>query len=510
MVQMEHSQPINPTITIIEELQARYEGMGSFKGYVKYVRSNYIWSNFTNTLCDEIDKFIASVLAGNRPILILNAPPRHGKSEIASRLLPAYLMGRFPNWSIVGASYVQTVADKLARDVKMFIKSEAHNRLFPYDKNIPRTFSLVDRVNNFSSPNTSDGKGGYYCCGIGGPLTSLGWDIGVIDDPTKDAQDALSETKRERANDWYESVFLTRRTPISGQLVIATCWGELDIVNTIAEKYKDYPHLTHLRFPAINLPDESGYNPSLPEGALVPERYSLEMMQETKKIITATHGTYWWDAMYQAAPTPRGGAIFKKDYVQYYRPYDLPNRLHNITHSWDMTFKRSKNSDWVVGQVWCKVGQANYLICQFREKVGFTDSAKAVKTLWKKYPRGKVLIEEAANGNAIKEAVQKFIPHVKMIPPKDFGDKAARAHAVTPVWESGNVFLPHPDDQPWVKEFVRRVLIFDGSEGGVDDEIDAMTQALRELNPYLGGFIWEESSVKGLYDALIAQKLGVN
>src|ERR1700757_4008203 len=100
------------------ELLAIKRGRKSLHEYIKYTKADYKPSLFSETVCAALDKFIEDVQAGKRPILILQAPPQHGKSEIVSRKLPAYILGRFPNWRIGTASYSSELASAMGQDVR--------------------------------------------------------------------------------------------------------------------------------------------------------------------------------------------------------------------------------------------------------------------------------------------------------------------------------------------------------------------------------------------------------
>jgi predicted phage terminase large subunit-like protein len=263
---------------------------------------------------------------------------------------------------------------------------------------------------------------------------------------------------------------------------MATSWAEDDLPGRIAEKYKGDKRLTHLRFPAINLPDEVGYDPALPEGALVPDFKSLEFLYEQKQGMS----DYWWSAQYQQRPKAAGGNVFKDFWIQYWEsagPRALPKKLDKVIISWDCTFKDTDGTDYVVGQVWGKAGANSYLLDQVRARMTFSVTVQAVETLRKKWPQCReVLIEDKANGPAVIDVLKAKVPGI--IPIEPDGSKLARAHAVAVYWESLNVYLPHPDLYPWVRPFVSELTAFPA--GAHDDQVDSMTQALRRLYPLYG------------------------
>ena len=453
------------------ELLRRREARRTVVAYIGYTNPKYRASGFSAAVCAALDLFLLDVQAGRRPILILQAPPQHGKSEIVSRKLPAYILGRFPSWRVGGASYSDELANAMAQDVRRNLADDRHKKLFPQPEE-KRRYD-VNRMGEFTAPG---GSGGYLGVGVGAGLTGRPLDIGIIDDPVKNEKEALSPTVKEGHWNWYQSVFTTRLSENSGQIIMATSWAEDDLPGRVMSHFKGDPRLTVLRFPAINMRGEVGYNPQLPEGPLVPELHSLAKLQETKGLLS----DYWWAALYQQNPRPLGGNVFKEDGVRYYLPKDLPAKFDKVLASWDCTFKDTDGTDYVVGQVWGKAGANSYLLAQVRQRMSFTKTVREVVTLREAWPRiREILIEDKANGPAVIDTLKASVPGI--IPIEPDGSKLARAHAVTSYWEAGNVWLPHPDIAPWVKDLVAELTTFPASAN--DDQVDALTQALRRLYP---------------------------
>lgn len=458
-----------------KELLRRRQARKSLGAYISYTNPKYKVSSFSDAVCAAIDKFVDDVEAGKRPVLILQAPPQHGKSEIVSRKLPAYLMGRFPSLRVAGASYSDSLAGTMAQDVRRNLASDEHKRLFPTTGE-KRRYD-INRNSEFTTPG---GDGSYLGVGVGSGLTGRPVDIGLIDDPVKNQEEALSTTTKESHWNWYQSVFTTRLSENSGQIIMATSWAEDDLPARICKEFAGNPRLTILRFPAINLPGETGYNADLPEGALVPSLHSLEKLKETKATLT----DYWWSALYQQSPRSIGGNVFKTVGIRYYWPKDLPAKFDKMILSWDMTFKDTKGSDYVVGQVWGKSGANCYLLDQVRDRMGFTATKNALVAQAAKWPDARrKLVEDKANGPAVIDALKSTVSG--LIPIEPDGSKLARAHAITAEWEAGNIWLPHPDICPWVKVFVDELTAFPASAN--DDQVDGMTQAIRDLYAR-GGF----------------------
>lgn len=614
------------------ELLRRREARRQLAAYIGYTSPKYKQSGFSAAVCAALDLFIDDMQAGRRPILVLQAPPQHGKSEIVSRKLPAYILGRFPDWRVGAASYSDELANAMAQDVRRNLADDRHKKLFPQPAE-KRRYD-VNRTGEFTAPS---GAGGYLGVGVGAGLTGRpvdclvagtlvdtdcgkipieklqmvgasckvlayrngelsyerikafasgsgfgiwrittargrvlettgnhrvyttrgyvrtlelatgdvllsavrepieqlvvefgdpvrsvsqrcsppdGWEIeedrvvgvdrvceeavvfdiqvetacnffangvlvhncGIIDDPVKNEKEALSPTTKEGHWNWYQSVFTTRLSENSGQIIMATSWAEDDLPARICNHFKGDPRLTVLRFPAINEPGEVGYNPNLPKGPLVPELKSLAFLQEVKGLFS----DYWWAAMYQQCPRPLGGNVFKEEGLRYYLPKDLPAKFDKVVGSLDATFKDTDGTDFVVIQVWGKTGANSYLLAQSRARMSFTKTVAEVVKTKSNHPRiRQFYIEDKANGPAVIDTLKGVMSGLVPIEPD--GSKLARAHAVTHVWEAGNVWLPHPDLFPWVKDLVGELTAFPAAAN--DDQVDAMTQALRQLYP---------------------------
>lgn len=457
------------------ELLRRRRARANLYEYVKYTKPGYVESLFARKVCAALDKFIEDMGAGLRPILILQAPPQHGKSEIVSRKLPAYLMGRFPELRVAAASYSSTLADAMSLDVRRNLADPLHLRLFPAPETKDRY--AINRNGEFTNPN---GRGSYIGDGIGGGFTGKSSDIFIIDDPIKNAQEALSATTKESHWNWYQSTCKTRMSVNSGQIIMATSWAEDDLPGRVMTQHADDGRLTVLKFPAINDPSEAGYRPDLPLGPLVPELHPLSQLLEFKKDLS----DYWWSAMYQQTPKSLGGNVFKDIWARYYLPKDLPKKFDLVINSWDCTFKDTDGTDFVVGQVWGKVGSDSYLLHQVRDRMSFTRTVDEVAKMRREWPQTReILIEDKANGPAVIDTLKNKVAGI--IPIEPDGSKLARAHAVTSNWEAGNVHIPDPEYAPWVKGYISELTTFPAAAN--DDQVDSTTQALRRLYPIFNG-----------------------
>ncbi|MDQ3095792.1 MAG: phage terminase large subunit, partial [Actinomycetota bacterium] len=208
--------------------------------------------------------------------------------------------------------------------------------------------------------------------------------------------------------------------------------------------------------------------------ALWPERFSTAELTETKAEI----GSRNWEALYQGRPSPSEGGLLKREWWKFYR--EAPTVFDRLLTSWDMTFKETKEGSYVVGQVWGQREANYYLLDQMRARMDFPEAVFAVRALAAKWPAVREhVVEDKANGPAVIATLRNKI--AGMIPVNPEGGKEARANAVSPMIEAGNVYLPDPLTAPWIHDFIEECAAF--PMGANDDQVDAMSQALVRLRP---------------------------
>lgn len=448
-----------PTIQEIRLAKAR-KGLSFFTLHTK---PDYLLGWVHKEICDELDRFLQDVADKKSPRLIITMPPRSGKSELVSRRFPAFALGRNPELQIIATSYSSDLSQRFNRDVQRVIDDEKYFELFP---NTRLSNSRVRTDSRGSYIRTSDlfeivgHAGAYRSCGVGGGITGQGADILIIDDPIKDRAQAGSKTIRDSIWDWYTSTAYTRLSPGGGVIVMATRWHTDDLIGRLIQRMGEGDTFRIVNYPAIAEHDELHRKAG---EALHPERYPLSTLLQIQKTI----GSRDWEALYQQHPVPDGGALFKLEWFRRWTASSLPPEFDHTLMSWDMTFKDSKNSDYVVGQVWGKKGPNFYLLDQVRGQWDFVKTKEMVRVLAQKWPRVvRKLVEDKANGSAViselKSTVSGFVP----ITPTE--SKEARASSVTPYFEAGNVFIPEDTEAPWVPHYVSELLEFPA--GSHDDQ----------------------------------------
>jgi predicted phage terminase large subunit-like protein len=409
-------------------------------------------------LCDRLMPGL--VAGGGRYIVTM--PPRHGKSEFISNWLPTWYLDCFPDRKVILTSYAAKFAAKWGRKVRTNLESFDHATV-----KVRQDSRAADRFDT-----TAGGQ--MITAGVGGPITGEGAHLAVIDDPVKNWVEAMSETRRQTVKDWFDSTLYTRLEPKATIILLMTRWHEDDLAGYLLNEHEDDWEL-------INLPAIAEDKDSLgrrPGEALCPDRYDAPTLEKIMRAV----GSRVADALYQQRPVAAEGESWKRSYWRFWK--QLPEKFDEMIQSWDLTFKdkaqsKSGDVDYVVGQVWGRLGANLYLVDQVRGQWGFNKTKDEILKLTIKYPHARrKMIEDKANGAAVQDNLRNTISGIVMVEPK--GGKLARATAAEPAIESGNVYLPDQTTNPWVKDFINEAAAF--PKGKHDDQVDAASQAILTLD----------------------------
>lgn len=446
------------------EILARRKARNGLHDFITYMYPEYVTSEFSRDICSALDKFVSDMELGMRPVIILGAPPQHGKSDIVSRYLPAYVFGRFPDLRVAGLSYGKDLATDMNRDVQRIMLSEEYHNLFPDSSlNTKRVVTVeVEAKRNSETFEIVGRRGSYISQGVGGPLTGKKVDLGIIDDPIKNAKEALSPTTKRSVWNWYVSTFLTRLSKNSGQIIMATRWATDDLSGEVA---KHNPRARVLQFPAINEDGE----------ALVPELHPIDKLLETK----ATLSEYFWSAMYQQTPIVQGGGIFKEEWWEYYTV--PPKTQHRVIYA-DTAQKTKEQNDYSVFQCWGKTKQGQLvLLDMIRGKWEAPELIVQARAFYNKQKSETGMgvvrslnIEDKVSGTGLIQTLRREGVPVVGIPRTS--DKITRAMDTVPLIQSGNVLLPQ--NAPWLSVLLAEASAFPNASH--DDTIDPLMDAVAE------------------------------
>ena len=333
---------------------------------------------------------------------------------------------------------------------------------------------------------------------------ATGWrgDAVVVDDPLS-AKEAPSETKRKEAIHWWDLVMSSRLNDMErgARVIIMQRLHEDDLSGHVLSQ-GGYEHLclpsefdpAHRAVTFHNVGGVRGElwrDPRTMESEpLFPVMFPPAILAQAKKDL----GSSGFAGQHQQRPTPAGGGMFKTAWWRFWKPdgtvaercprpdgcWEGPARalptFDRVTISLDAAFKATTTTDFVVFQVWGAAGADRFLLAQVRARMTFTETLTAFRRLAEQWPAAhKKLVEDKANGSAVIDTLKNEIPGIVAVNPE--GGKEARAAAVQPQVEAGNVYLP--DGVPWLDDFVGELAAF--PSGRHDDQVDALTQALLDL-----------------------------
>lgn len=450
---------------------------------------------------DRIDAALVDLRAKPNGRLIVTMAPQEGKSQRVAHDFVVWWLKELSFTRIVTASYGQELANRNGLAVRRTITTHPELGLrIARDNGAAKNWSLVHTTGPDIGKPTG---GGLFSVGIGGGVTGRPADLLVIDDPIKSRAEADSEKHRQKVWDWWTDEASARLAPGAPVVMILTRWHEDDLAGRLlAEPGSPWR--------VLNIPAQADHNPEDGETDPLGRQPGEFMISARGRTETEwlerkrAAGSRTWQALYQGSPKAPEGSMFKRTSWQ---TYDQPmwivrddgsrivTGFDDLLISWDMAFKDTDSSDYVVGQVWARRGADCYLLDQVRGRMDFPATLVAFKALAAKWPQAVLkLVEDKANGTAVIAMLTRTIPGI--VPVEPDGGKVARAAAVSPLVESRNVWLPDPaieadltadpsieDATPWpyawVPDFIEEAAGF--PTAAHDDQVDSMTQALNRL-----------------------------
>lgn len=415
--------------------------------------------------------------------LIITMPPQEGKSTRVAKDFPTWVLKMRPDWRIITASYGQSLANRNGRAIRRNIQHH------------PELGLKIAADNGAVHDWQLDGHlGGVLSVGVGAGLTGRPAELEVIDDPIKDRKEADSQVYRDNVWDWWTDVASTRLAPGAPVVVILTRWHENDIAGRLLAADDGE------RWDVLNIPAQANHDPAKDEADPLgrePGEYMISARRNKDGVprtdaqweaIKRAVGSRSWNALYQGAPAPAEGGIFKREWWQF---YDSPLWLERhdgtlitadlrveVIMSWDMAFKATDDSDYVCGQVWMRRGADAFLLDQVRGRWDFVETCQQFRQLAAKWPQATLkLVEDKANGPAVIAALRRVVAGI--VPEEPHGSKEARASAVAPLVQGENVWLPAPELAPWIGDFIEEHAAFPNATH--DDQVDTLSQALNRL-----------------------------
>lgn len=448
-------------------------------------------------ICAALDDWLATPNAR----LMLFTPPRHGKSELVSRRLPAFILGNDRDAKVVGASYGLPLARLMNRDVQRIIQDPLYSDLFPHTRLFGRNIRAMGGetyLKNADMFEVVGYRGHYRAAGVRSALTGMGMTHGIIDDPVKDKLDAKSPVIREAIWEWYKTVFRTRMAKNARILLTMTRWHLGDLAGKLVDLAHQNPKADQwriIKFPAVKEGEPGDIDPR-PEGEpLWPDEYDDRYMESTK----ATTDPDEWLSIYQQSPTDPAGAIFKREWWNQpgtrYQIGDkeIKNRVIGRWISFDTAMKDKEENDYtgmVVAELWPDYRLGIRLVSE--ERLEFPDLTGRIEHMARRWDYDEklkgILIEDRQSGTSALQTLRKSMEArlaellIGFIPTTS---KRERANQSALWCRLGCVLLPVPDlsGTEWIGMFEDQLFDFPGATH--DDMVDAFTQLVIYLENYL-------------------------
>jgi len=446
----------------IQLLEAKDTIKGNFLSFVKYVWPEFIEGSHHKKINDAFNR----LARGEIKRLIINMPPRHTKSEFASFLLPAWMIGKNPQLKIIQATHTADLAVDFGRKTKNLVDQENYKELFDT--------RLMEDSQAAGKWKTEQG-GEYFAAGVGGAITGRGADLLIIDDPHKE-QDIKKDSKSfDKAWNWYTSGPRQRLQPNGKIVCVMTRWSTKDLTGQMikAQGEEGSDEWEVIRLPAI-----------LPSNTPVwPEYWKLEELEKTKASIPVAN----WNAQYQQEPTAEEGAIIKRDWWKNWEHEDPPVIKYKI-QSYDTAFTKKDTADYSAITTWGVFetedsGDNIILLSAFKDRYEFPELRRTAHEEYLWWRPDMVLIEAKASGIPLTHELRQMgIPVVNFTPSRG-NDKHVRVNSVSPLFESGKVWAPMHEH--FAQEVVEECASF--PFGDHDDYVDSMTQALMRIRQ--GGLV---------------------
>lgn len=279
----------------------------NFKDFILYTKPDYHFNWHHDVICSKLDLFAK----GKIKKLMVFVPPQHGKSELSTRRCPAFILGLNPNRKIAVCSYSATLASSFNRDIQRIIDDKLYEDIFPgtsLNENSAINPSKNTFLRNSETFEIIGHTGFVKTVGVGGSLTGTPVDTGIIDDPFKDREEAMSVRIRDKVHSWYTDVFKTRLHNDSQELLIMTRWDADDLAGRILKQENDWEVIT---FQAIKEREIPGDPREIGE-ALWPEKHSLERILAIKQ-----SSPFTFTSLYQQEPKPSREALVFPDWDVY-------------------------------------------------------------------------------------------------------------------------------------------------------------------------------------------------
>ena len=457
----------------LKQLERVESCQNNFLPFVNSMWPQFIAGRHHHLIAEKLEQ----IANGTLKRLIINMPPRHTKSEFASFLFPAWMIGRNPAMKIIQATHTTELAVNFGRKVKNLLEQDDYQEIFDN--------TILSADSKASGRWDTKSGGMYYAVGVGSNLAGRGGDLIIIDDPHSE-QTAMSASGFENAWEWYTAGPRQRLQPGGAIVLVQTRWSEKDMTGNLIRQMTKDPNADQwevVELPAI-----------LPSGEPTwPEFWKKEELESVKASIPP----YQWNAQYQQAPTSETLAILKREWWKVWEGVNIPN-LQYVIQSYDTAFSKRETADYSAITTWGVFypeeagGPANLILLDAKKgRWDFPELKQIALENYQFWDPDTVIVEAKASGMPLTHELRNMgIPVVNFTPSRG-NDKVSRVHSVSPLFEAGMVWAP---DETWADEMIEEVAAFPNGE--YDDLVDSMTQALMRYRQ--GNFVqlptddWED------------------
>ena len=427
-------------------------------------------------LCDRLQK----VADGKIKRLMVFLPPRSSKSLIASKIFPAWYMGRNPNHEIMSVSHSDQLASDFGRSVRDIVNTEEYQRIF-------KGVQLKADVKAAGKWKTNQ-NGSYYAAGVRSQIAGRGAHLALLDDVMSE-EDSFSEAGRRYIKEWYPSGLRTRLMPNGSIIIINTRYHFDDLCGWLLKQETD---LTENKWEVISIPawldSTAAELLGLPEGhSYFPEWKPDEVLRVDEQEIRASNGSRYWDALYMQNPSPEDGGIIKKKWFEWWE-YEDPPHCEMIIQTYDTAFSTRKTADYSVIQTWGifhqmernEYGGESYVPClillgNVKDRFEYPELRRIAQVLFQKHRPDVCIVEKKASGQSLIQDMRRAgLPVLEYLPDRD---KVSRVYASTPIMEAGRLYIPRGKE--WANDLFDEALAF--PNGAHDDQVDCMTMAIQYM-----------------------------
>ena len=441
----------------LSEMPPEQLAHSKFTAYIGMQVPNYKFSTHNLAIAHVLER----VEAGHINRLIVNMPPRHGKTMQISELFPAWYMGRHPEREVLFATYSFDRSGDCGRKVRNQMVDPYHKRIFP-NCSVSKDAAGANRI-------MTEQGGAYVATGVGGGIVGRGAHLFVIDDPISGREDAESDTSRKKLLDWYRGVAYTRLMNPNVIILVMTRWHFDDLAGYLVEEMK-HEGWAILKMPAVADAHDDPLGRKVGD-ALWPSEYGKKRLAQIKTTI----GTREWNAQYQQVPMPDEGSMVNLKWFKRYRwrdwlpwhlalrlgadpPPNLPFGIRAIVMSWDTAYKEKQINDPSACTIWgINKKHEYYLIGTVNKRLPYPILKREIVKVWNNYMKCKLkgpiplLIEDKASGQSLIQDLRR-LTNIPIIPINPEANKQIRMSSASPVIEAGRVFLPD-ESLDWVVDY---------------------------------------------------------